>query len=61
MLCGQGFRPIWSPVCSVAVPSGAFVRVGSTADVYLSLRTLFIRSTLIGRGCLRHTEGPGGV
>ena len=26
-----------------------------------SLRTLFVRSTLIGRGCLRHTEGPGGA
>jgi hypothetical protein len=60
-ICKQGFRPIWSPVWSVAVPSGAFAKVGSTADVCLSLRTLFVRSTLIGRGCLRHPEGPGGV
>jgi hypothetical protein len=35
--------------------------LGSTADMRLSLRTLFVRSTLIGRGCLRHTKGPGGV
>lgn len=48
-------------VWSVAVPSGPFARVGNTADVCLFLRTLFVRSTLIGRGCLRHTEGPGGA
>jgi hypothetical protein len=42
-------------------PRRAFAKAGSTADVCLSLRTLFVRSTLIGRGCLRHPEGPGGV
>ena len=56
-----GIQAHLSPVWSVAVSSGSVCDSGSTADVCRSLRTLVARSTLIGRRCLRHTEGPGGA